>query len=63
VIARIFERRPIPHLTADVDPRNRPSLNLLQKLGFKVVGRARNTWNIGGISYDSVYLELRRPDR
>jgi len=62
VIARIFERRPVPALTADVDPRNRPSLNLLQhKLGFKVVARARNTWNIGGVWHDSVYLELKRP--
>lgn len=61
VIARTFERHSIPHLTADVDPRNRPSLNLLQKLRFKVVGRARNTWHIGGAWYDSVYLELRRP--
>ena len=61
VVARLFERHPIPRLTADVDPRNRPSLNLLQKLGFKVTARVRNTWNIGGVWHDSVYLELTRP--
>lgn len=58
VISSLFARHQLPHLTADVDPRNRPSLNLLQKLGFKVTARARNTWKIGGVWHDSVYLTL-----
>jgi RimJ/RimL family protein N-acetyltransferase len=61
VIARTFERHDLRRLTADVDPRNRPSLNLLGRLGFKVTARARNTWYIGGVWHDSVYLELSRP--
>ncbi len=61
VIPRIFSRHSIPALTADVDPRNQPSINLLLKLGFVVTGQARNTWHIGGVWHDSVYLELKRP--
>lgn len=61
LIPHSFARHALPALTADVDPRNRGSLDLLIKLGFKVVARARNTWNIGGVWHDSVYLELKRP--
>jgi RimJ/RimL family protein N-acetyltransferase len=48
-------------IKADVEPRNRASLNLLKKLGFGVVGRAEKTFqnHIGWC--DSIYLEARRP--
>lgn len=50
-------------LTADVDPRNAPSLKLLGRAGFVETGRAGGTWQVGEELCDSVYLrlELRRP--
>ncbi len=61
VIERVFEREDVPVLTADVDPRNVGSYRLLEKLGFREVRRAKNTWCIAGEWCDSIYLELRRP--
>lgn len=49
------------HLTADVDPRNSPSLRLLARAGFRETHRASRTWNVGGEWCDSVYLRLDRP--
>jgi [ribosomal protein S5]-alanine N-acetyltransferase len=46
-------------IDADVDPRNKASLRLLQGLGFDEVGRASRTWNIGGEWCGSVYLRLK----
>jgi RimJ/RimL family protein N-acetyltransferase len=45
-------------LTADVDPRNAPSIRLLQKARFEETGRAERSWQIGGEWHDSVYLRL-----
>ncbi len=45
-------------LTADVDPRNAASLQLLRKVGFEETGRAMRTWQIGDEWCDSVYLKL-----
>jgi [ribosomal protein S5]-alanine N-acetyltransferase len=56
----IFERLPVPALTADVDPRNAASLALLARLGFRETGRAARTWQVGGAWCDSVYLVLPR---
>ncbi len=61
ILDRAFAVHRLPHVAADVDPRNEASLRLLGKLGFKEVGRADNTWNIGGVWCDSVYLSLERP--
>jgi [ribosomal protein S5]-alanine N-acetyltransferase len=61
VIAHLFATRPIDKLTADVDPRNRASLGLLKRLGFRETGRAKGTWTIGDEVCDSVYLALERP--
>lgn len=61
VIPAIFGRFPIPELTADVDPLNRASLRLLERLGFQRTGSARNTWLIGDVWHDSIYLALKRP--
>jgi RimJ/RimL family protein N-acetyltransferase len=46
-------------LTADVDPRNEPSLRLLQGHGFVESGRAKRTWLVGDEWCDSVYLEVK----
>lgn len=47
-----------PELTADVDPRNRSSLALLERNGFVETGRASGTWQVGEELCDSVYLKL-----
>lgn len=45
-------------LTADVDPRNEASLNLLKRHGFVETNRAKGTWQVGDELCDSVYLAL-----
>ena len=45
-------------LTADVDPRNTASLNLLTRHGFVETHRAKGTWQVGDEICDSVYLAL-----
>jgi ribosomal-protein-alanine N-acetyltransferase len=56
-----FATYPVEAITADVDPRNTASLNLLHKLGFTVTGTAENTFHIGDQWCHSVYLALPRP--
>lgn len=62
VIGHLFATRPLTELTADVDPRNAPSLKLLESLGFRETGRAARTMQVEGAWCDSVYLALRRAD-
>lgn len=59
-LAHAFARPEVERLRADVDPRNIPSLNLLEKHGFVRTGYGRNTWNTHIGACDSVYLELDR---
>jgi RimJ/RimL family protein N-acetyltransferase len=61
LIPRLFARHAVPALTADVDPRNAPSLRLLDRLGFRETGRAERTMLWGDEWCDSVYLALPRP--
>jgi RimJ/RimL family protein N-acetyltransferase len=61
IIPDLFDRFPIPAVTADVDPRNAASLGLLRRLGFVETGRAERTWLVGDEYCDSVYLALARP--
>ncbi len=56
-----FATHDIEAITADVDPNNAASLNLLRKLGFTETGRAERTFLIGGQWFDSIYLSLPRP--
>jgi [ribosomal protein S5]-alanine N-acetyltransferase len=58
-VAHAFAGR-TDHLTADVDPRNRASLALLARAGFRETHRAQRTWLIGEEWCDSVYLRLDR---
>jgi len=46
----------IERLEADVDPRNAPSLALLEKLGFQREGLLRARYRVGGEVQDSVLL-------
>lgn len=61
LIAYGFERLGLAQITADVDPENAASLALLGKLGFVETGRQKNTLEIGGRWFDSVYLARSRP--
>ena len=58
VLARAFEVRGLAVVTADVDPRNAPSLRLLARLGFVETGRKVGTMQVGDELCDSVYLAL-----
>ena len=53
-----IRQRGLPRITTDVDPRNLPSLRLLERAGFVETGRATGTWVVAGELCDSVYLEL-----
>ena len=61
VVKRAFAVHRLPHITADVDPRNDRSLALLARLGFHEIGRAARTWQVGEVWCDSVYLRLDEP--
>lgn len=63
VIAHGFETLGLDRITADVDPDNAASLAMLTKLGFVITGQAKNTIEIGGKWFDSIYLELLARDR
>ena len=56
----IFERPDVDHLIADVDPRNRASLALLERHRFTETGRAKGTWDTHIGLCDSIYLRLDR---
>lgn len=58
VLDRALTVHRLPAVDADVDPDNVASLHVLTRLGFKEVGRARRTWDVGGQWRDSVYLRL-----
>ena len=53
----------VAFLTADVDPLNISSLNLLRSAGFRETGRASATYTVGGRVCDSVYLQLDLAER
>ncbi|KAH9479123.1 putative N-acetyltransferase p20 [Psilocybe cubensis] len=57
----IHEEDPDASVKADVDPRNDASLRLLKRLGFVVIGSAKNTFETHLGWCDSIYLEVRRP--
>lgn len=50
--------REFPCLTADVDPLNTASLDLLTRAGFRETGREAATYTVGDRVCDSVYLRL-----
>jgi [ribosomal protein S5]-alanine N-acetyltransferase len=45
-------------IEADVDPRNRLSAELLERLGFKREGTMRERWNVGGELQDAAMYGL-----
>ncbi|MBI2255970.1 MAG: GNAT family N-acetyltransferase [Proteobacteria bacterium] len=61
MIAHAFDTLGFDEIVADVDPHNEASLRLLERNGFMRTGFAKDTFEIGGKSFDSIYLALRRP--
>jgi [ribosomal protein S5]-alanine N-acetyltransferase len=60
VVARGFAVHHLPRVHADVDPRNKASMRLLERLGFAETHRAARTWLVGEEWCDSVYFALAR---
>jgi RimJ/RimL family protein N-acetyltransferase len=50
--------RGMTSIIADIDPRNVRVARFLEKFGFRQTGAAKNTYKIGDIWTDSVYLTL-----
>lgn len=59
-LAFAFETLELRRLEADCDPRNGPSLALLERLGFVREGLARERWQVAGEIQDSVMFGLLR---
>ena len=57
-----FERLGLHRLTADVDPRNGPSLRALQRLGFQREGYLRQHYHVNGEVCDGVLFGLLRSE-
>ena len=57
-----FDTLGFKQVRADVDPDNVASLRLLESVGFKRTGFAKNTLKVGETWVDSVYLTLLPPD-
>ncbi len=55
-----FEQLDLRRVEADVDPRNRASVRLLERLGFAREGLLRERWEVGGQLQDSLLLGLLR---
>ena len=58
-----FENAGLRRVEADVDPGNRSSIQLLERLGFQREGYLRERWMIGGEPMDTVLYGLLRRDR
>ena len=57
-----FDALALRRIEADVDPRNLPSLDTLEALGFRREGYLRQRWHVGGELQDSVLLGLLASD-
>lgn len=52
----------VPYLTADVDPRNDASINILKRFGFQETGYQEKTIKTHLGWCDSIYLTLKNPN-
>jgi [ribosomal protein S5]-alanine N-acetyltransferase len=57
-----FERLRLHRLTADVDPRNGPSIRSLERLGFQREGYLREHYLVNGETQDGVLFGLLRSE-
>ena len=63
LIDHAFGELGLRRLEADVDPRNEPSLRLLDKLGFEREGYLRERYDVNGELQDTVMLGLLARER
>jgi RimJ/RimL family protein N-acetyltransferase len=57
-----FETLDLRRLEADVDPRNNPSIQTLERLGFQREGYLRERWEVDGEIQDAFFYGLLRPE-
>ena len=55
-----FNEMDLRRIEADVDPRNLPSIRLLEHVGFRNEGYLRERWLVAGETEDSVFYGLLR---
>lgn len=55
-----FDQLNLHRIEADVDPRNEPSIRLLERLGFKREGYLRERWLVGDEVNDTEFYGLLR---
>lgn len=60
LLAFAFERLDLRRIEADVDPRNQPSIRVLEKLGFVREGLLRQRWEASGELQDGLFYGLLR---
>ncbi|KIW21641.1 hypothetical protein PV08_02221 [Exophiala spinifera] len=60
ILEYLFVDRGLVEITADIDPRNRRSVSVLESMGFVKTGFKEKTWEVGGEWVDSVYYGLAR---
>jgi RimJ/RimL family protein N-acetyltransferase len=61
-VQHAFGAMALHRLEADVDPRNAPSLRLLDRLGFTHEGTLRERWHVAGETQDSAIYGLLARD-
>ena len=57
-----FETLDLRRLEADVDPRNKASIQTLERLGFQREGFLRERWEVGGEIQDALFYGLLRSE-
>jgi RimJ/RimL family protein N-acetyltransferase len=58
LIAFAFDVLALRRLEADVDPRNTPSIRVLERLGFVREGHLRERWQVNGEVQDGLFYGL-----
>jgi RimJ/RimL family protein N-acetyltransferase len=62
LVATAFDDWGLHRLEADIDPRNLASARSLERLGFRLEGRLRERWIVGGEVSDSALYGLLAPE-
>jgi len=62
VLTHAIETLGLHRIEADVDPRNAPSMRLLERQGFVEEGRLRDRWRVTGEVQDTALLGLLAPE-
>lgn len=58
VVHEVFSKGLVHRLAADIDPRNRASIKLVERLGFEKEGLLKENWLVAGERCDSVIYAL-----